>query len=104
MMNSKKAIALCLGFTFLLVVGMHGQGTSAMIDPSFRFSTIETEHFSIHYHQGTEEIAGRVATFAEDILGSPLCRAAERLRNASAPVSRALVSGTNGRLSQRLIR
>jgi len=40
---------------------------SATIDPSFRFSTIETEHFSIHFHQGEDEIANRAASIAEDI-------------------------------------
>ncbi|MBI4848183.1 MAG: PD40 domain-containing protein [Nitrospirae bacterium] len=40
---------------------------SATIDPSFRFSTIETAHFSIHFHQGEDETANRAAAIAEDI-------------------------------------
>ncbi len=37
------------------------------IDPSFKFSTIETEHFAIHYHQGIEETGKKAAGMAEDI-------------------------------------
>ncbi|MEN8263178.1 MAG: peptidase S9 [Nitrospirota bacterium] len=40
---------------------------AANIDPSFRFTTIETEHFDIHYHQGLREIAGRAALISEDV-------------------------------------
>ncbi len=40
---------------------------SATIDPSFKFSTIETEHFVIHFHQGLEEIADKTASISEDM-------------------------------------
>lgn len=43
--------------------------TAAMFDPSFNFSTIETKHFNIHYHQGLENIAKRAATISEEIHG-----------------------------------
>ncbi len=39
---------------------------AARLDTSFTFSTIETPHFSIHFHQGLEEIAQRAARLAED--------------------------------------
>lgn len=38
---------------------------SATLDPSFKFSTIETEHFVIHFHQGLDDIAKRAASIAE---------------------------------------
>ena len=38
----------------------------ANLDTSFKFSTIETGHFSIHFHQGLEEIAQRAAVVAEE--------------------------------------
>ena len=38
---------------------------SATIDPSFKFSTIETEHFVIHFHQGLDDIANRAALISE---------------------------------------
>lgn len=37
------------------------------VDTFFRFSTIETEHFSIHFHQGIEDVAQRAATIAEEV-------------------------------------
>jgi Tol biopolymer transport system component len=38
----------------------------AKLDPSFTWTTLDTPHFSIHYHQGEEEIAKRAAVIAED--------------------------------------
>lgn len=38
---------------------------AAQFDPEFIFRTIETEHFSIHFHQGLDEIAAKAAFFAE---------------------------------------
>ncbi|MBI4683023.1 MAG: PD40 domain-containing protein [Nitrospirae bacterium] len=40
---------------------------SATIDPSFKFSTIETEHFVIHFHQGLDGIADKAASISEDM-------------------------------------
>ncbi len=53
-----------------------GVGGSASLDPAFHFSTIETPHFSIHYHQGFESLAQKAATMAENVhdLLSPLFR------------------------------
>ena len=39
----------------------------AKFDPSFTWTTLETPHFLIHYHQGGEEIAKRTAQIAEDV-------------------------------------
>lgn len=39
---------------------------AAAIDPSFRFSTVETEHFFVHFHEGLKEIADRTAVYAEE--------------------------------------
>ncbi len=36
-------------------------------DPRFRFRTITTAHFAIHFHQGEETVARRLATIAEDV-------------------------------------
>lgn len=40
---------------------------AATFDPSFKYRTMETSHFSIHYHQGLESLAGRAAGIAEEI-------------------------------------
>ncbi len=39
----------------------------AKFDPAFTWTTLETPHFYIHYHQGGEEIAKRTAVIAEDV-------------------------------------
>lgn len=39
----------------------------AKFDPSFVWTTLETPHFLIHYHQGAEETAKRAAVIAEDV-------------------------------------
>ena len=40
---------------------------AAKLDTSFTFSTLETEHFSIHFHQGLEGTAQRTAAIAEEL-------------------------------------
>lgn len=52
------------------------------LDPSLTFRTIETRHFLIHFHQGEEEIAGRLAVIAEDVHErlSPIARWSPRSR------------------------
>ncbi|MCM0081724.1 peptidase S9 [Geomonas sp. Red32] len=54
-----------LSFVLLLVIASHAYG--ARLDTSFKFSTIETSHFSIHYHQGLERVAAKTAVMAEEI-------------------------------------
>jgi Tol biopolymer transport system component len=39
----------------------------AKFDPSFVWTTLETPHFLIHYHQGGEDLAKRAAVIAEDV-------------------------------------
>ncbi len=41
----------------------------AKFDPSYSWTTIETEHFLVHYHQGGEEAARKAAGIAEDVHG-----------------------------------
>lgn len=35
-------------------------------DPSYQWKTISTEHFSVHYYQGGESLARRIASIAEE--------------------------------------
>ena len=53
----------------LLSIFQYRPSIAANIDTSFRFSTIETEHFSIHFHQGIEELAQKAAIIAEGVHG-----------------------------------
>jgi hypothetical protein len=57
----KKILFLC--FFFLL----HATSAFAKFDPAFTWTTLETPHFFIHYHQGGEELARHVAVIAEDV-------------------------------------
>jgi hypothetical protein len=65
-MKEKKAIGWYIFFVLVVLI-TPSLAISAMIDPSFRFSSIETEHFVIHFHQGIDEIANKVALISEDI-------------------------------------
>ena len=40
---------------------------SAKFDPSFTWTTLESPHFLIHYHQGGEALARKTAQIAEDV-------------------------------------
>ena len=39
---------------------------STLFDPAFRFRTIRTPHFVIHFHQGEDRLASRLAVVAEE--------------------------------------
>ncbi|HSN92252.1 MAG TPA: hypothetical protein VLS93_13560, partial [Anaeromyxobacteraceae bacterium] len=42
-----------------------GLAAAQPYDPAFRWRTLETEHFRVHFHQGAEKLAGEVARAAE---------------------------------------
>ena len=65
----KKSI-ICISLIFIFYAAF---SDAAEKDTSFRFSTIETEHFSIHFHQGLDDLAQKSALIAEGIHG-PLTR------------------------------
>ncbi len=54
-------------FIFLGILLLPASFALAKFDPSFTWTTIETPHFYIHYHQGEEELAKRVVVIAEDV-------------------------------------
>src|SRR3989338_5381106 len=57
-----KKFVICFSFLATLYAGL---SHAANIDPSFKFSTIETGHFSIHFHQGLDDAAQKAALIAE---------------------------------------
>jgi len=65
-----KRSIIYLSVIFLIHATFSG---AAVKDTSYRFSTIETEHFSIHFHQGLDDLAQKAALIAEEIHG-PLTR------------------------------
>ncbi|MGZ8463594.1 MAG: peptidase S9, partial [Candidatus Deferrimicrobiaceae bacterium] len=56
-------------FLILAVGFLSGAAHAAVFDPGFRFRTMETPRFSIHYHQGLDNVAARVARIAEAVHG-----------------------------------
>ncbi len=63
---SAKPSLLAGGF-FVLVSLLAAPPPAGAGDPELIFSTIETEHFNIHYHQGLERIARLAAAIAENV-------------------------------------
>jgi Tol biopolymer transport system component len=56
--------AICLALTLLSYPVAHG---AIMFDPSLKWRSIKTEHFRIHYHQGLEAEAARLAVKSEEL-------------------------------------
>lgn len=63
---------LCVFVSFIITLHVH-LCQAANIDTSFKFSTIETEHFLIHFHQGLDDLARKTVVIAEEI-HSPLVK------------------------------
>mgnify|MGYP001610093559 CR=1 FL=1 len=53
--------------TVLIIIITGASPVLAKFDPSFVWTTLETPHFLIHYHQGIEDTAKRAAVIAEDV-------------------------------------
>lgn len=53
----------------VLLLWMTNFAHAARLDTSYTFSTIETPHVSVHYHQGLETIARKAALIAEEVHG-----------------------------------
>lgn len=51
---------------FIALAGLTARAASEF-PPGYRWQTITTDHFFIHFHQGEEEIARRAAAIAEDV-------------------------------------
>ncbi len=56
-----------IAFIVFALTALSASPLSAKFDPSFVWTTIETPHFLIHYHQGGEELARKTASIAEDV-------------------------------------
>ncbi|MDO8834280.1 MAG: hypothetical protein Q7V01_01735, partial [Vicinamibacterales bacterium] len=58
-------VALCCAAWFWAAVSP--AAAASRYDPRLRFRTVRTAHFTIHYHQGTEAHARRLAGLAEEV-------------------------------------
>ena len=53
-------------FSIVMLLCLSSISEAARFDATFTFSTIETQHFSIHFHQGMEDAARKSALYAEE--------------------------------------
>src|SRR5512139_608844 len=58
---------LAAGILALLLCLPAARPAFAKFDPSFVWTTLETPHFLIHFHQDGEAVARRAAAIAEDV-------------------------------------
>jgi len=54
-------------FLLALLFFLNIPSVIAKTDPSYNWSTLTSEHFNIHYHQGEEVLAKRAIVIAEDV-------------------------------------
>ncbi len=64
--HSGRALLKKIAIVFAILL-LHVSTAHAKFDPGFTWTTLETPHFLIHYHQGSEEIAKHTAEIAEDV-------------------------------------
>src|SRR3990170_978583 len=60
----KKILLIIISLIFVLCTSS-ALTNAAQIDNSFKFSTIETDHFTIHFHQDLADVAQKAAKIAE---------------------------------------
>ena len=65
--RSARRPGLIVGLTLLVVFAATPALAASRYDPRLRFRTIATPRFDIHFHQGEEEAARRLALVAEDV-------------------------------------
>lgn len=54
-------------FLIVALLALSAGHSFAKFDPSFTWTSLETPHFLIYYHQGGEETARKAGLIAEDI-------------------------------------
>ena len=62
---SRQAASAGVACALLLALAT-GAAAASLFDPRLTFRTLRTEHFVIHFHQGEEALAQRLAVIAED--------------------------------------
>ena len=62
-----RCVAAALAVFACLLWSAYGAFAATRYDPRFRFRTISTPRFDIHYHQGEDRLAQRLAAIAEQV-------------------------------------
>jgi WD40 repeat protein len=66
MIDSGKYLGVLAGLALALILALSPRSSDGS-DPDLTYSTIHTEHFNIHFHQGLERTARLVAAIAEEV-------------------------------------
>src|SRR5262245_66505659 len=75
MSSARRPIVRLLASVALVAVTAVRAGATSFFDPAYRYRTLRTEHFAIHFHQGEDALARRLGVIAEDVwrkLAEPL--------------------------------
>src|SRR6187549_3236625 len=64
-----KSFLFAITFIFLIIVPLKKSFSQFDSHPELDWFTIETKHFYVHYHSGTERTANTIAKIAEEIYG-----------------------------------
>lgn len=67
MSSARPLIARLLISLTLVTAAASSARAASFFDPAHRYRTLATEHFSIHFHQGEDRLARRLAVIAEDV-------------------------------------
>src|SRR5574337_1465401 len=59
--------ARVVAMAIVMTVAVAASARASIFDPAHRYRTIATDHFVIHFHQGEDALAGRLAAIAEDV-------------------------------------
>jgi hypothetical protein len=66
-MSPGRRSIIRLTISLALVGAAANAGATSFFDPVYRYRTLVTEHFSIHFHQGEEALGRQLAAIAEDV-------------------------------------
>jgi len=64
-MPNRKILLRSFLFLFIFILGFAQAADAAFFDPKLKWYTLTTKHFNIHYHDGEEDVAHRMAIIAE---------------------------------------
>jgi len=67
MKNAPAPVVVLLVLALAGVLASVRSDAASKYDPALRFRTLTTRHFYIHFHQGEERLARRLAAIAEDV-------------------------------------
>jgi hypothetical protein len=65
-MSHASALRRLISAVCLVLAAASLAAAGSIVDPALRFRTIDTDHFTIYFHQGADRLAARLGDIAED--------------------------------------